>query len=207
MKNPWLLIPASDYEAHMSLPEVGQTQVLNTLMASALTEFEPASVAFLGCSTGNGLEHIDTQRTQRAVCVDINPSYLRILEQRFSDIIPGLEVVQADIASTEFRIDPVSMVFAGLIFEYVDVLDALTNIYRSMLPGAFLLAVLQMPNAKSAPVTATPYKSLELLAPIMTLTPVAEFSAACRRVGLKEIRINTIELKQGKAFFVGVYQK
>ena len=34
MENPWLRIPASDYEAHMALPEVSQTQALSKLMAS-----------------------------------------------------------------------------------------------------------------------------------------------------------------------------
>jgi hypothetical protein len=44
MKNPWLRIPASDYEAHMALPEVAQAQALSNLMASALIEYAPVSL-------------------------------------------------------------------------------------------------------------------------------------------------------------------
>ena len=58
MKNPWLRIPASDYEAHMALPQVSQTQALNKLMASSLAQYTPRSLAVIGCTTGNGFEHI-----------------------------------------------------------------------------------------------------------------------------------------------------
>src|SRR4030042_5806407 len=58
MKNPWLQIPACDYEAHMALPEVAQTQAISKLMASALKEYAPASLAVMGCTTGNGFDHI-----------------------------------------------------------------------------------------------------------------------------------------------------
>jgi len=121
MINPWLRIPASDYEAHMALPEVAQAQALSNLMASALIEYTPMSLAVIGCTTGNGFEHINTARTQRVVGIDINPDYLTILETRFRGRIPCLELIKADITAPSFRIDPVSMVFAGLVFEYVDV--------------------------------------------------------------------------------------
>ena len=58
------------------------------------------------------------------------------------------------------------MVFAALVFEYVNVAVALGNIARCLAPGAVLVVVLQLPSPESAPVTATRYKSLELLAPI-----------------------------------------
>ena len=103
MKNPWLRIPASDYEAHMALPEVAQAQVLSNLMASALIEYTPMSLAVIGCSTGNGFEHINTARTRRVVGIDINPGYLKILETRFSDRIPRLELIHADIISISIR--------------------------------------------------------------------------------------------------------
>ena len=207
MKNPWLRIPASDYEAHMALPEVAQTQALSKLMASVLTEYAPTSLAVIGCTTGNGFQHIDTKHTRRIVGIDINPAYLTVIETRFAGKFPRLELVEADITSPGFRIDPVSMVFAGLVFEYLDVSGALRSIARCMAPGAFLLAVLQLPSTESAPVTATRYKSLELLAPIMNLVSPPEFSNMCGRVGLQQIKTHTIPLKKGKAFFVGFYRK
>jgi SAM-dependent methyltransferase len=207
MINPWLRIPASDYEAHMALPEVAQAQSLSNLMASALTEYTPVSLAVIGCTTGNGFEHINAARTRRVVGIDINPDYLKLLETRFGDRIPRLELIKADITDPGFRIDPVSMVFAGLVFEYVDVLCALRSIARCLAAGGIFLAVLQEPSTESAPVTATPYKSLELLSPIMNLVSPTEFSNMCGRVGFQKIRTDTIPLKKGKAFFVGFYRK
>ncbi len=207
MVNPWLRIPASDYEAHMALPEVAQAQALSKLMASALTEYTPISLAVIGCTTGNGFEHINTGRTRRVIGIDINPDYLKILETRFGGRIPCLELIEADITDPGFRIDPVSMVLAGLVFEYVDVLCALSSIARCLAAGGIFHAVLQEPSTESAPVTATRYKSLELLSPIMNLVSPMEFSNMCGSVGLQKIRTDAIPLKKGKAFFVGFYRK
>jgi hypothetical protein len=76
---PWLKIPAEDYESHMSLPDVAQAQALNSLMASALKVYRPDSIAVMGCTTGNGFEHIDQSHTHRVIGVDINTAYLSAL--------------------------------------------------------------------------------------------------------------------------------
>ena len=207
MINPWLQIPASDYEAHMTLPEVAQTQAIAEVFASALSEYAPASIAVFGCTTGNGFNHIDTLQTRRVVGVDINPEYLTILKNRFGAIIPGLQTIEADFTISNFRIEPVSMVFAGLVFEYVSICDALLCIERCMVPGAILVAILQLPSATSSPVTATRYKSLELLSPLMRLVRPADFTDACFRIGLRELKTETVPLKMGKAFHVGYYRK
>jgi len=207
MQNPWLQIPASDYEAHMALPEVAQAQALSKLMASALKEYDPASLAVIGCTTGNGLEHVDPTHTRRVVGVDINAAYLAVLKARFADKIPRLELIEADIADPNFRFDPVSMVFAALVFEYVDVAAALRNIARCLIPGATLVAVLQLPSPESAPVTATRYKSIELLSSIMKLVSPPEFSGMCRSLGLQQVQTDSIPLKKGKAFWVGFYRE
>ena len=207
MKNPWLQIPASDYEAHMALPEVAQAQALSKLMALALKEYSPTSLAVMGCSTGNGFEHIDSAHTRRVVGIDINSDYLKILKTKFGDKIPGLELIEADVTAEGFRIDPVSMVFAGLLFEYVDVSIALSSINRCLVSDGILSAVLQLSSTESGPVTATRYKSLELLSPIMNLVAPTEFSIMCGSVGLKKIKTDIIPLKKGKAFFVGFYRK
>jgi SAM-dependent methyltransferase len=191
----------------MALPEVAQAQALSSLMALALTEYTPMSMAVIGCTTGRGFEHINTALTRRVVGIDINYDYLKILETRFDGRIPGLELIKADITDPDFSINPVSMVFAGLVFEYVDVLCALHNIARCLVAGGIFLAVLQEPSTESAPVTATRYKSLELLSPIMNLVSPLEFSNMCSSIGLKEIKTDTIPLKKGKSFFVGFYRK
>ncbi len=207
MNNPWLKIPATDYEAHMALPQVAQAQALNKLMASALAQYAPKSLAVIGCSTGNGFERIDTSHTSRVVGVDINPAYLAILKSRFAHKISLLELIETDITAPDFKIDPVAMVFAGLVFEYVDVVSAMKNIARCLSPGGIFLSVLQLPSPVSAPVTPTRYKSLELLASIMNLVPPFEFTDICADVGLQKIKTDTVPLEKGKAFFVGFYQK
>ena len=207
MKNPWLRIPASDYEAHMALPDVGQAQAIRKLMASALKEYTPASLAVIGCTTGNGLEHVDPTHTRRVVGVDINAAYLAVLETRFAGKIPHLELIEADITAPGFGFDPVSMVFAALLFEYVDVAAALRNIARCLTPEAILVAVLQLPSPESAPVTASRYKSLKLLSSIMKLVSPPEFSGMCRSLGLQQIQTDSILLKKGKAFWVGFYRE
>ncbi len=206
-QNPWLKIPAWDYESHMALPDVAQAQALARIMADALEEHAPSSLAVIGCATGNGFEHIDGNRTRRVVGVDLNPAYLSVLEKRFKDKLSGLELIEADVAAPEFRIDPVSMVVAGLLFEYVDVTAALRNIAKSMSTGAMLIAILQLPSAESAPVTQTPFKSLEQLAPIMNLVPPSEFAMKCGEAGLQAINTKERPLKKGKALFVGIYRK
>ena len=69
MDNPWLKIPSADYENHML--EVGQAQVLNALTEHYLEKCMPSSFALVGCSTGNGLEHVE-QGTDRLYAIDIS---------------------------------------------------------------------------------------------------------------------------------------
>jgi hypothetical protein len=67
MTNPWLSNSAEEYEAHMASAEVGQHQVLSQLFKTVLEEHRPLSLATLGCSTGNGFEHIDPATTRWVV--------------------------------------------------------------------------------------------------------------------------------------------
>jgi len=53
ISNPWLQIPAEDYEGHLSVPNVDQLQMLNKIFANVLNEVPPQSIAALGCTTGN----------------------------------------------------------------------------------------------------------------------------------------------------------
>jgi hypothetical protein len=85
--NPWLEIPAGDYEGHMGSPQVGQLQMLNSLFKRVLAETHPAAMVVLGCATGNGFEHFDPAVTRYILGVDINPAYLAITRERY----PALE--------------------------------------------------------------------------------------------------------------------
>jgi SAM-dependent methyltransferase len=207
MKNPWLKIPAADYEAHMASPEVAQCHVISSLFSEVLRELLTSSVAVLGCTTGNGFENVDPTITERVVGVDINQSYLEILRERFLKKIPCLELVEADISSADFQIEPVSVIFAVLVFEFVDVLSTLKNISKCLKPGGTLVAAIQVQNSDTSPVTPTAYTSLRRLDPIINLISPIAFTDMCINAGLKCVRNRKIQLKNEKSLFVGFYQK
>ena len=97
--NPWLSIPAADYEAHMADPAVRQTPFLDAVFARALAAHRPGTVAILGCATGTGLGHLATRpRRGPAVAIDLNPEYLAIARARHAASLSELILVQADAA-------------------------------------------------------------------------------------------------------------
>jgi SAM-dependent methyltransferase len=102
MANPWLDIRESDYVGHMSSPAVNQRPVLGRLLRDALDSARPAAVLVLGCSTGNGFEHVDATVTRRVTGVDLNRAYLRKLVERFPNPAFALDVQCADLAEYAF---------------------------------------------------------------------------------------------------------
>ena len=119
MGNPWLDIPSSEYIGHMGSAEVAQLPVLNRLVRDVLARARPKNVLLLGCSTGNGLEHVDPAVTRRVSGVDINP-HLRELAGRFP--APGfqLDLHAADVATYPFAHEEFDLVHAALLLEYVE---------------------------------------------------------------------------------------
>ncbi|SOD11961.1 hypothetical protein [Pedobacter xixiisoli] len=91
--NAWNRIPLEDYDLHMGHQNVAQSQLLNNLTKKYLQKYQPKSTLFLGISSGNGLEHIDTDITEMVCGVDINSSYLTTTRERFGDKIKQLLLV------------------------------------------------------------------------------------------------------------------
>src|SRR5262245_57722996 len=120
MRNPWLDIPESDYVAHMSSPMVDQRPVLNRLLRDVLETVRPRTLLVLGCSTGNGLEHVDREVTSRVTVVDVNPAYLRRLAERFPNPDFELEIRCADLIDCAFEPEAFDLVHAALVLEYVE---------------------------------------------------------------------------------------
>jgi hypothetical protein len=50
VSNPWLKIPLDDYEGHMSLPAVGQAQMIAEQLDRSLERWAPTSIAVIGCA-------------------------------------------------------------------------------------------------------------------------------------------------------------
>ncbi|MBI5730034.1 MAG: class I SAM-dependent methyltransferase [Ignavibacteriales bacterium] len=114
-KNPWLQISAEDYEGHMSAPNVAQLQMLNKIFADVLNEFNAQSIAVLGCTTGNGFEHLVNKNIERVVGVDINPDYISICKNRFEKSLPQLELICADLNQLELQNSSLHLIHTALI--------------------------------------------------------------------------------------------
>ena len=206
MVNPWLNIPAADYEGHMGSPNVDQLSFLANTFKETLEHHDCDTVALLGCATGSGLEHVKREFTHRVTAVDINPEYLEVLRQRYGNSVPGLEVVQDDLESCELEKQTYSLIFTGLVFEYLEPQALLQRITKWLQVDGILVTVLQMPTEGTS-VTETPYTSLKSLNSIFNLIDPKQFKIIAADVGLIAIEEKFITLETGKSFYIGTYQK
>jgi SAM-dependent methyltransferase len=205
MNNPWLEIPLSDYESHMSLPTIAQAEMLAAQFSDALHQFSPESVAVIGCAGGNGFDRIPSA-TKRVVGVDINPSYIASASSRYLGRIPGLEFHVADIQDGPLPFAPVDLVYAALVFEYVSLSAALGNLSRVCRPGAHLVSVLQQPSVHVHAVSPSPYQSIQVLVPLMRLISPVDLAACAESCGFMLESERTLALKSGKEFVIQVYR-
>jgi predicted TPR repeat methyltransferase len=198
--NPWLTIPLADYEAHMALAEVGQAQLLGDVFAAELRARSPSSVAVLGCAGGNGFEH--APRALRVVGVDVNADYVAAARARFAHKLPRLELHVADLERTELTLEPVDLVFAALVLEYVEPGAVLERIAGWLAPLGTLTAVLQLPSADAAEITPSPFTSLARLAPRLRLLSPERLVQIAARSGLRALDARTVTATGGKRFAV-----
>ena len=200
--NPWNAIPLSDYEAHMALPAVAQAGLIADELARAVEVHQPASVAVLGCAGGNGLDRLIGSSTRRVVAVDINPSFVAAAEARFRGLIEGLEVVVADVEHDSQVFDPVGLLYAALILEYVDLGRALGFMRRHSQAGGSLVVLLQLPSTKISEITPSPYVSLRKLEPIMRLISPTDLRRLAAESGFQAIDSRVVTASGGKSFAV-----
>jgi trans-aconitate methyltransferase len=170
MRNPWLDIPEVDYVGHMSSPMVNQRPVLNRLLGDALGSVRPRTLLVLGCSTGNGLEHVNPEVTSRVTVVDVNPAYLLRLAERFPN--PGfeLDVQCADLADAVLEREVFDLVHAALVLEYVEWPQLLPRVAAALKSGGVLSVVLQLPSPSSPAVTPTTFVSLQSVESLFALS-------------------------------------
>src|SRR5437667_3575240 len=133
MSNPWLCIPLSEYEGHMSSAAVQQFIALSDLFAEALGLCRPGSIAVLGIAGGNGLDRIDASVTKRVVGLDINQSYLDAVRVR-SSALGGLELHCVDLATESVALEPLDLVHAAMVFEHAGVGRCLENALALVAP-------------------------------------------------------------------------
>jgi hypothetical protein len=139
---------------------------------------------------------------RRLVGIDINESYLARAAERFAAQIPNLPLVCADLNGTLPNIAPVDLIFAGLVFEYVDIAAAFRNLRSLAQPGGQLVAILQERAGATPAVTPTAFTTLNTLAPAFTFRDQDRFVASALIEGFPETNTRTIRLQSMKSFRV-----
>ena len=205
--NPWLEIELEDYESHMALSSIGQAQYLSGVFAKEVKKYSPKSTAILGCSGGNGLEAISNSCVERIVCIDINQEYIAAAKKRFSGSFKQCEFLCCDILSSSFSFQPVDLILAGLIFEYVDYNSALANISKVINPAGRLIVVLQLPSRAIPEISPSKYTSLNKLSGIFNFVPLIDFQEAAKLHQFEIIESKQTTLKSGKSFQEMIFQK
>jgi len=200
--NPWLDIPPDDYVGHMSDAVVAQHQALNRILRETLEDVRPASVLVLGCSTGNGFEHIDPGATSRVVGVDINPNYLQRLRERFPGPAFALELHCTDLSDHRFEPAAFDLVHAPLVFEYVDWSNVLHGAVAALRTGGALSVVVQLRSSATPAVTPTRFTSLRSLESIFCFVDPEALVTAAVGCGLRLESRRTEHLPSAKAFEV-----
>jgi len=206
MENPWLRIPAEDYEGHMASPGVQQSQFLRSAFGRVLDTYKPKSLLVLGCATGNGFEHIDHKITKRVTGIDLNREYLKLAESRFQKQLPNLEFYCGDIQDCFFEPSSFELIHAGLFFEYVKPVAVVAKAAKWLSPGGILSVILQLPSKKAGMVSQTSYKTLDLLNSIMSLVCPNELSSICKSWNLLAESEEKVTLETGKEFYIGCFK-
>ena len=206
MRNPWLDIPLADYEEHMALPTVDQSRLLAEQLAILVSTYSPRSVAVLGCAGGNGFDCLICTTVTRVVGVDINPAYIERTRRRYEGQIPGLELHIADIQTSATLFEPVDLIYAALILEYVDLPQTMQTLQRCCRHHGVLAVLAQLPHDTMAHVSPSPYTSLQSLAPRLRLVADEELQRQARQVGFAPTHSRTLLSAGGKHFRVNEFR-
>lgn len=200
--NPWTVVPAADYERHMGPEGVDQLAPLAAIFQESYLAAQPDRLLLLGCTTGNGLEHVNPAVTKRIVGVDVNLQYLGIARQRFFHLGPKLELYCQE--AEKFRAPPGSfdLVHAALIFEYLLPEPLVRRIAEWLGDAGTCSVVLQLPGGAGPP---SPTKTMQLIQRAMRLVPPDEVTQLFEHYGLPRKRARTVPLKHGKSFWVGTF--
>lgn len=158
MPSAWVTTPLDVYEKHVELASVGQAAAIRGILADAVARFQPASLLYLGCAGGNGLEGLPKIRIAG---IDLNREYIESARMRY----PGAELVACDLNGEWPPLEPVEMVFGALVLEYLHDLPAvLSKIHAVLTPGGRLIAPLLQAGEGVPAVLPSPY--LDELAPL-----------------------------------------
>jgi SAM-dependent methyltransferase len=190
----------------MALPAVGQSRLIADQLQSLVASHAPRSVAILGCAGGNGFECLIDTNVTRVVGVDINPRYIEEARQRYAGRMPGLELLVADIQTSERLFEPVELIYAALVLEYVDVERTVSILHRHCTPGGVLAVLSQAAHESLPEVSPSPYGSLQSLEPAMRLVPPGEVQLSAERTGFAPEISSELLSPGGKRFVLETFR-
>jgi SAM-dependent methyltransferase len=204
--NPWLAIPAADYEGHMGAGGVDQLAPLRAIFGDVYARLRPARLAVLGCGPGNGLDVVDPAVTVRFAGVDLNADYLALARQRHPRLAHAVDWIHASVDRCDLEASGFDLIHAALLFEYVDVAAVLPRIAGWLAPGGVFSIVLQRPGGDAA-ISDTGFASLHTLAGLMRLVEPDDLRRLATRTGLVEHSAATIPLARGKSFWAATFRR
>jgi hypothetical protein len=194
----WNMIPLDDYEKHMRHDTVGQTQLLSELTRKYLEWLTPDITMFLGVAGGNGLEHIDNRVTHKVYGIDINKQYLTETKTRFESRIPNLELIDMDVSKSSIEIAKADLIWAALIFEYVDMRSCFRFINNNIQESGHVVITIQVNNGARS-VSQSGVETVKLLGQIFKPVDATELLALAERFGFLEIKNEEHVLPNGKS--------
>jgi SAM-dependent methyltransferase len=202
--NPWTVVPAAEYEAHMGPAGADQLGALSQLFQEAYLAAQPDRLLVVGCATGNGLEHVNPSITRRAVAVDVNLQYLGIARQRFFHLGPTLELYCNELEKFRQAAGSFDMIHAALILEYVQPEVAVRRFAEWLAPGGACSVIVQLPGG-TAPAPAN--RAMQIISKAMHLVEPAGLIALFEDQGMAKRREKIVSLKHGKSLWVGIFGK
>jgi len=206
-QNPWTLVPAADYEAHMGPEGADQLAPLSAILGKALSALRPARLLSLGVATGNGLEHVDPAVTRRVVGVDVNIQYVAIARQRHMRLGARLELFVADAERVELEPGSFDLAWAALLFEHVDAGAVAKRIGSWLAPGGALVAVLQLPGPGGEAAVAPRHATMKAVADAMRLVPPAQLERHLAAAGMRPRASFEVPVAHGRRLWVGHFTR
>lgn len=203
--NPWLDVQLSNYENHMRLESVHQLQALNLIMREQFASFDVLDIMILGVAGGNGLEHIDPNRTSHVYGVDLNESYLQACSRRHQDLGDSFTPLLADISDEAVKLPSADLVVANLFIEYVGY-EAFTRALRTVDPE-FVSCALQV-NEDDGFVSESPYGHVfKDIVKVYHHVDEASLTTTMASIGYTRITVEDTDLPNGKKLRRSDYQR
>jgi SAM-dependent methyltransferase len=205
VENPWLHIPAVDYEGHME--EIGQSAALRSIFQRVYAESRSRRVLILGCTTGKDFALLDPEVTTTAVGVDLNPAYLATARRELGHLGTALTLIEGDVLAVELPAARFDLIHAALLVEYVDP-EALFRRMSAWLASTGVCSIVWQNAAEGVDsVTRTARESLLTLDGHMFLRDPERLNLAAAQAGLARESIISVGLPRGKSFSAATFTK